>query len=317
MRLSAIDCVHRGLVSLRANWQLVVAQWLQTIAAVVLSFAGLLPPIAVLGLQNLASFEGTPEDWSTLYGDLLSRVAEGVGGCLPLALALVATTLIWLLAFLVYCYFQGGIFGILVSADRQAAPGPPRGWEWFRTFSTRDFRGWGRRYLWRYFWLLNLILLVSLLWALLALGLAALAVYGAQRWGAMAAIGIGCGSAVPLMFGFLVLALWWNLAMADLALEDSGVWLAARRSLQTLGRRFWAVLLMLVLVVVAGVVGAVVFVPVSLFFDLLVKDQFMVWVVGRAFLTLLQWVWNGAVGVAFAAAMVSLVRSEVAEVSWA
>jgi len=313
MRLTAIDSVHRGLLSLRANWQLVLVQWLQTLLMVVLTIAGFLPPIAVLGLHKLLPFEGTPEDWSRLLNDILSRVPQDVGGCLPLALSVVAASLIWLLAFFVYCYFQGGIFGILASADRQAAPGHPQGWQWFQTFNFKDFHGWGSRYLWRYFWLVNLILLVMFAWAMVFVGLAGLAFFAAQRWGAMAAFGVGCGGLIPLFFGTLVLALWSNLAMADLALEDSGVWLAARRSLHTLGRRFWAVLLMLVLVVVAGLIGSIFFIPVSIGLDLVLRDQFMVWAIGRAFLTFLQWAWSAAVTVGLAASMVSLVRSEVTQ----
>jgi hypothetical protein len=313
MRLTAIDCVHRGVLSLRANWQLILVQWLQTLVLVVLTVAGFLPPIVVLGLQKLLPFEGTPEDWSGLFNDILSRVPQDFGGCLPLVLSLVAASLIWLLAFLVYCYFQGGIYGTLAAADRQAAPGHPRGWQWFQTFNFKDFRGWGSRYTWRYFWLVNLIVLVMIIWATLSLGLVGLAFFAAQKWGAMAAFGIGCGGFIPWFFGSLVLVLWSNLAMADLALEDSGVWLAARRSLHTLGRRFWAVLLMLILIVIAGLIGSVVFVPVSIGLDLVLKDQFIVWVIGRAFLTFLQWAWSGAVTVGFAATMVSLVRSEVTQ----
>jgi hypothetical protein len=311
MRLTAIDCVHRGLLSLRANWQLVLVQWLQTLLMVVLTIAGFLPPIAVLGLQKLLPFEGTPEDWSSLFNDILSRMPQDLGGCLPLALSMVGASLIWLLAFFVYCYFQGGIYGILASADRQAASGHPKGWQWFQTFNFKDFSGWGSRYLWRYFWLVNLIVLVMFVWAMVFVGLAGLAFVASQRWGGMAAFGIGCGGLIPLFFGTLVLVLWSNLAMADLALEDSGVWIAARRSLQTLGRRFWAVLLMLILIVIAGLLGSVFFVPVSIGLDLVLKDQFIVWAIGRAFLTFLQWAWSGAVTVGFAASMVSLVRSEV------
>ncbi|MGB5815914.1 MAG: hypothetical protein WBH85_06590 [Thermoanaerobaculia bacterium] len=313
MRLTAIDCVHRGLLSLRANWQLVLIKWLQTLLMVVLTVAGFLPPIAVLGLQKLWPFEGTPEDWSGLFNDILSRVPQDLGGCLPLALSLVGASLIWLLAFFVYCYFQGGIFGILVSADRQASPGQAKGWQWFQTFNFKDFHGWGSRYLWRYFWLVNLIVLVMFAWAMVFVGLAGLAFFASQRWGGMAALGIGCGGLIPVFFGTLVLALWSNLAMADLALEDSGVWMAARRSLQILGQRFWAVLLMLVLVVIAGVIGSILFVPVSLGLDFVLKDQFIVWALGRTLVTLLQWAWSGAVTVGFAASMVSLVRSEVTQ----
>ena len=313
MRLTAIDCVHRGLLSLRANWQLILVQWLQTLVLVVLTVAGFLPPIAALGLFELMPFEGTPEDWSGLFNEILSRVPQDVGGFLPLALSVVGASLIWLLAFVVYCYFQGGIYGILVSADRQAAPGHPKGWQWFQTFNFKDFRGWGSRYTWRYFWLINLIVLVMFVWAMVFVGVAGMAFFASQRWGAMAAFGIGCGGLIPLFFGTLVLALWSSLAMADLALEDSGVWIAARRSLQTLGRRFWAVLLMLILVVIAGLIGSVFFVPVSLGLDLVLRDQFIVWAIGRALVTLLQWAWSGAVTVGFAAAMVSLVRSEVTQ----
>jgi hypothetical protein len=313
MRLTAIDCVHRGLLNVRANWQLVLVQWAQTLILVVLTVVGFLPLVAALGLHNLMPFEGTPEDWSGLFNDILSRVPQTLSGCLPLALALVATSLIWLVAFFVYCYFQGGIYGILASADRQAAPGHPQGWQWFQTFNLKDFRGWGSRYMWRYFWLVNLIVLVMLVWATLSLGLVALAFFAAQRWGAMAAFGIGCGGSIPWFFGSLVLALWSNVAMADLALEDSGVRLAARRSLQTLGSRFWAVLLLLLLVVIAGLIGSIFFIPVSIGLDLVLRDQFILWAIGRAFLTFLQWAWSGAVTVGFAATMVSLVRSEVTQ----
>ncbi|MGB6363784.1 MAG: hypothetical protein WBG64_14025, partial [Thermoanaerobaculia bacterium] len=150
-------------------------------------------------------------------------------------------------------------------------------------------------------------------WAMVFVGLAGLAFFASQRWGGMAALGIGCGGLIPVFFGTLVLALWSNLAMADLALEDSGVWMAARRSLQILGQRFWAVLLMLVLVVIAGVIGSILFVPVSLGLDFVLKDQFIVWALGRTLVTLLQWAWSGAVTVGFAASMVSLVRSEVTQ----
>jgi hypothetical protein len=68
---------------------------------------------------------------------------------------------------------------------------------------------------------------------------------------------------------------------------------------------------MLILIVIAGLLGSVFFVPVSIGLDLVLKDEFIVWAIGRAFLTFLQWAWSGAVTVGFAASMVSLVRSEV------
>ena len=39
-----------------------------------------------------------------------------------------------MMAMLVHCYFQGGIYGVLMAGDRQAPAGKPRGSLWFRTF---------------------------------------------------------------------------------------------------------------------------------------------------------------------------------------
>jgi hypothetical protein len=73
------------------------------------------------------------------------------------------------------------------------------------------------------------------------------------------------------------------------------------------------VLLLLLLVVIAGLIGSIFFIPVSIGLDLVLRDQFILWAIGRAFLTFLQWAWSGAVTVGFAATMVSLVRSEVTQ----
>lgn len=310
MKLSAVDAIRRGLVNLRANWELLLLQVLQVLVVSVLIVVGFVPPLAVLGFDELEMLDPAVQDWTVVADSFAAMVARGREAWLLLLASLVLTSAIWLMATLVYCYFQGGIFGVLVAGDRQAPPGRPRGWPWFRTFTMVGFRGWAARYLWRYFWLLNLFLVVSTVWLLLPLALLLLAVWGETTWGPTAALGIGCGGAIPVIFSILVLAFWSQLAQADLAREDSGVWIAVRRGLHILGRRLGAVFVLGVLL--TGIMmtitlsGAV----VSAFLDFLSGSSAMVQWTGHVLLTLLEWGLSSVVTVAFAATLVSLVRGE-------
>jgi hypothetical protein len=245
MHLSAFASLGRGLASLRANWGLVWLQWLQVLLLWALTIGGLLLPLSVLGFDLATSLaflvEGEPPP---LTGEL-ERQLENVTPAL--LAALVGACAVWTLGFFVYCWFQAGTYGVLIAADRQAAPGA-RDRRLFRTFSHRDFAGWAGRYLWRYFWLVNLfvlfatpVLVLALLWLVL-LGV------GVERWGMSAAVGFGCGGALPLGFLVVVLTLGMWLAMADAAREGSGVWTATRHGLRVLGRRLGASTLLAVLV---------------------------------------------------------------------
>ena len=49
MRLSAIDSLQHGLLNLRANWQLILLQVLQSLLVMVISLVGLVPIVMVLG----------------------------------------------------------------------------------------------------------------------------------------------------------------------------------------------------------------------------------------------------------------------------
>ena len=130
-RLSAADCLRRGWANLSANWELVFLQWVQLLLVAALLAVSLVPPLAVIG--------------SLGAGRALGRA---VGP--SLLLALVALLALWTLALLVYSFFQAGTYGILAAADRQALPGGRRSPLFFRTFSLRDFLGWGGRYVWRF-----------------------------------------------------------------------------------------------------------------------------------------------------------------------
>ena len=310
MTLSAVDAIRRGLVNLRANWELLIFQVLQVLIVSVLVVVGFLPPLSVLGFSDLLAFESAAQDLPSVVESLSGVVNRGREAWMLLLASLVLTSAIWLMATLVYCYFQGGIYGILVAGDRQAPPGRPRGWQWFRTFTATGLRGWAARYLWRYFWLLNLFLMISTLWLLVPLGLLLMTVWGEAQWGTPAALGIGCGGAIPVIFSMLVLAFWAQLAQAELARQDSGVWLATRRGLQILGRRLGAVILLGCLLTVVMVTITVSVAVLSTFLDFFSGVGSAAKWTGHLMLTLVEWGLSSVITVAFAATLVALVRSE-------
>ena len=312
MRLSAFDCVHRGLVNLRANWELVCIQWLQIVIATVLTIVGFLPPLAALGFSTAEAFDSTPSDWPALFSSAYGLVERAREGWVVLLVSLLVSSAIWMIAALVYCYFQGGIFGVLMAADRQAPLGAPKAWRWFRTFSSRDLRGWASRYLWRYFLLLNLFMLISTIWLFLPVLLILLVVWGNDLWGGTAAFGIGCGGVIPIAFSLLVVALWSNLAKAELARGESTVMAATRRSLNLLGRRLGAVLIMFCAVIVISVLIGLGFSMVSSIASLALRNSMALQIGGQAVLSLVELLITGALGLVWSAALIALIRSEAA-----
>ena len=297
-------------MNLRANWELLCFQVLQVLIVSVLVVVGFLPPLAALGFTGLETFDPTTRDWSSVIDSIAALMARGRDAWVLLVASLILASAIWLMATLVYCYFQAGIFGVLVAGDRQAPSGRPRGRQWFRTFTAGTFRGWAGRYLWRYFWLLNLFILISTVWLVLLLLLLMLTVWGDARWGSSAALGIGCGGAIPVVFSVIVLAFWSQLAQADLAREASGVWIATRRGLQILGRRLGAIILLGLGLLVIMITLTVSLVVISAFLDFFSGLGSTAKWTGHGVLTLVEWGLSSVVSVAFAAILVSLVRSE-------
>jgi len=135
--------------------------------------------------DSVVDYERAGAPWRWL------RFVAGGGGPYRLSLRTAAVLAVWLLAFLLHCYFQAGTFGVLASGDRQALPGLPRHRMLFRTFSLRDFLGWGGLYMWRFCGVLLLFgAFTFLLGGGVLLWLLFLGVGGAQ-WGSPAALGIG------------------------------------------------------------------------------------------------------------------------------
>jgi hypothetical protein len=302
MRLSALDCLRRGWTNLSANWELVLLQWLEWLLLTVLLSLGLFLPLLIVG-ANL------------MDGGSAARRAEALARRLAdlspaLLLALVAMLAVWLASLLLHCYFQAGAYGVLASADRQALPGPRRRREFFRTFSLRDFLGWGGLYMWRFLGVLLLFgVFTFLLGGAVLLWMIFLGVGGAQ-WGSPAALGIGCGGALPMGFLALVLGLWVHLAQADLARDGSSVRAASRRGIAVLGRRLGTVTALFLVTLVAALALAIVFFPLGAAADALLSGAPQTRTLVRLLLFLLQSLPSSLLAIILAGALVALVRSE-------
>jgi len=310
MTLSAVDTIRRGLVNLRANWELIFVQFLQILIGAILVLVGFLPPLAVLGFASLDVLESTPEDWTALMDSAAGLVTRGREAWVLLLASIVLSSAIWMMAMLVHCYFQGGIYGVLMAGDRQAPAGKPRGSLWFRTFSVRDLRGWGARYLWRFFWLLNLFLAILTVWLVVPVMLVLLAMWAEAQWGPTASVGVGCGGLLLLVFSAFVLGFWFSLAQADLARQESSVLQATRQGLLVLSRRLGAVILVAVAGTILSLTVGVVFFVVSFLGQLGLGSSFAVQIGWQLVLNLVQWFISCVVGVAFIAVLIALVRSE-------
>lgn len=312
-RRTAIDCLRRGFHSTRANWGLIPLKVLGDLLFTVLLVVSFLPPVLVLGGMALLEggwSEAALQDWiAGLPDELATRLA-------PLALAVLASLVLGLLAVAVWGWFEGGLLGVLVAAERQAHPrahDQAGGWRWFRTFSLRDFSGWGGRYVWRFFWFFHLALTVSLVFLLLLALLVFGAVLGHEAWGSGAAFGIGCGGALPLLFLVLVYALWYTAAQPAVALEESGPVRGSALALRVVGRRLGASFLILLVVFGIALVAWLVLFLVQMAAGIALEDRFAPWLVSYVVLSLLQMGVSAAISVYLLAAFGSLVVAETGE----
>lgn len=314
IRRSAVDCLRRAGLSLRANWPLVLLSLLQSLVVGLLFVASLVPIFLVLGGMalierdwNLASFE----EWVAGLGALLVEQIAAV------SFAVVASTVIGLLAVLAWGWFQGGIFGTLVAAERQALPDAQRragGSQWFRTYGWPEFSGWGALYAWRYFWFFHLSLTVGLVLMLVGVLIAFGTVLGYQAWGGGAAYGIGCGASLPFFFALVVYAVWSVTSQPFLARPGSRVTSAAGAGLRIIGRRPGAVLLIVAALFVVGVAFGLVFFLADQAVQLAADGRIAVWAALFAAIALVRMLVNAALGVFGSGAFASLAVAEAPEV---
>ena len=306
MRLSAIDCLRRGLASSGANWELVIVQWLHGFALTFLLVVGSALPFVALG-YDLAT-ASLPEDLDQTRSELLLRAQ---GRLLILGAALFGMLVLWLLAVLLHAWVQAGTYGVLHAADRQALPGTGRGLRSFRTFAWRNFFGWAGLYGRRFFGFANLAGLLFVVWAVLVPLWMSATLGGAARWGEGGALGIGCGGALPLGFVLLVLLLWYAVAQADLAREGSGLRAASRVGLEVLGARLGAVLFLAVLFLLpfALLAGAGLAAQTA---GLLLTGRPLLRAAAEIGFTLIASFTQGLLLIALGGTLVALVRSETA-----
>ncbi len=311
MRRTAIDCLRRGTLSTRANWGLILLAVLQNLLLLVLLVGSLLPFLLVVGgFGALRGHFETPQ----AIGSWLEGLGALAGERLPaLGLAALASLVVGFAAVALWGWFQGGIVGTLVAADRQAHPeaqNRPGASGWFKTFSGRDFAGWGGRYMWRFFWFFHLYVTCALLLILFAALLALGAGFGYRSWGAGAALGIGCGGALPFAFLILVFALWYLAAMPAVVVEGGRVLSGAAAGLRVVGRRLGASLLLFAVLLLASLVLGLGFSVAQTVVNLTLRQQFVVWVALYGGMALVQWVVSSVVNIFGLASFTSLVVAE-------
>ena len=318
MGLPLSDCLSRGLANLTANWQLVPLFVAQRLLVGLLVIAGLLPPLVAVGVGVLTALleAGDP---ATALEILPGVLADLASQWLPIALGVLASLLVWTAAFVVFCYFQGGLYGVLAEADRRT----PRGADWraFAVFSAGLFHRQGRRLVWRYFWLLNLFAVLFTLLALALLGGLGLlgvglerAIAGGDPWRAGLLGGVGCAGALAFIVPSIALAIWMGVAQAEAAREGVEIGAATRRSLRVLFGRLPAVLGVFALAWVASMAVGSLLAPLWLFGVAGWARHGWLFPLGAdVALAMLQWVLSGVVSLALAAVLVTLVRGEAAE----
>lgn len=308
---TAFDSILRGFATLRANWPLVPMMTLQQVLVLALLVLGAAVPVVALGGGALGG------DW---WGALLAWQPAGLAEAaedfaalvapvaLPLAVALLGTAVVWILAILVFCWFQAGLYGVLLAAERQALPGPPRDWRLFRTWDRTLFAGWARRLMGRYFGFWNVWALAAAGW-LVALPLLVWAAQAAAAtWAEVGLLVVGGAGSLALALAFLMLAGWGLLAPPDLAREETSVGRSTRRALGLLARRPLAV--GLVVGVFVGLWVLVAIAGVGLGAPLLLVDfegRLGLWIAAQAALWLLQVAATMAVATAMNGALTALV----------
>ena len=305
VRLTAIDCASRGVAGLRVNMRLLIGvRVLRNLILFALLAGSVLLPVLALGLDLVI---GLPKDLDNLDGldrgiEWLADLTDRLTWTPQLLVALGAMVLLWLLAGYIYCFFQAGTYGVLAAAERESLGA--------RVILWSDFSRWGRERLGRYFALANLygvFLGAALAFALLATGSVASA---ATTWGTLAALGVGCVALFPIFLLFLASGLWYDIACADLAREESSVKVATRRAVKILGRRLGAVALLLVLFGAASMAIWLALFPLSAWVAFLANDRPLVSYVGQGFLQLVGALPGAALETILAGAWVALTRSE-------
>lgn len=306
-RPSLGDCLARGIAAARANPELVLVSWLQTLATTFLVVFAIVATLLYLGIEAVRKVLEDPSTLEKTLPQIQAAIPSALG---KLAIALVLGSLLLGLAMIVYSWFQAGVFGVLTAADRQAPPAV-RDPAAYRTFLVAHWLGWAKRYTWRYFGYHNLFALLGLAPITALMVWAAALALASERWGGGAAAGVGCFGILPVVFLFLVFGLWWTVGMADLAHEDSGVWRATRRGLDVVGHRLGTTLGLMLIFAAVNFGVMTVFLTASAIASVAGGGRTLALqgVAGVA-LTLVEWLALAMINVVFSGSLVALVGGE-------
>lgn len=279
----------------------------QSLLTTGLMLAGFFILLTALGISVVAWVRGLGPGWpQQLAEDLVTSLEASPPPLLPLVMPLIAASLVWTLAFGLYCYLQGGVVGILAEGEMAAGAGLP-GWRSFRRFSVVAFDLQGRRLFWPYFWFNHLLGGVLLVWMLPVLVLVAVAVNLAMGQAPTAGVAIGCLGMVPLGLLLFAVALWSMLATVEVARPESGVWEASRRALGALRHRLGAVLVIWLLAVAGWMMLGAAFAPLKWGVAIAARDQFSLWLGARGVLLLAETLVSGALVVGLIATLAALI----------
>ena len=310
MRLSAIDCVTRGVSNLRANWELVLIQLVQAVACSVIALIGLIIVAVAVGASALFKLSDGL-DWQRLFTEL-ERLGELSTSWGLLAIVLAGVMILAALLGLTYSWFQAGTFLTLMGGERQAPPQPGIDWRSFRTFSARSFGGWASQGCWRLFAFKGLVSLVAFVFFSLMLALAVVLVtWSAVDLDSVGSLVAGCLLLLPIIPIVVLLYIWSTLGSALLARPEIGVLSAARLALAFLGRRFGTCLLIVLLFLGANFGLGLVFSVLSQGMALVLAQSVGATVSVQILLAIAQSLVSSLAAIAFFAAVVALVRDEL------
>jgi hypothetical protein len=304
MRLGALGSLQRGLLNVRANWRLALLGWVQSLLVALLTLASLLPFYFIFGFE-LPSVDAGMEEALEWTVELSERLLASLVTA-PFWLALIASSALMMLSLMVYSFVQAGSFAVLNRGDRAAGPGAAPPVAGFEAFSWAEFQRLAGKFLWRFFWLFNLILLFWMGWVLLGFLSAMVIVLAGSAAGLGAGVGLAVAAALPLAFLFVVLLFWSPLAQAAMVESDCGVADSLRQGLVILTRRLGAVLGLFVVLLVVSFGMWIVFAMLSITLGTALSMFGTVGTVLSWGLQAVQWLVTAVFNLVIAATLISL-----------
>jgi hypothetical protein len=245
-RLSTLDALSRGFANVRGNPEIVAVSVIGSLAVLAVLLLSIWPWMSAVGIDPQWLLDA-PEltdvsAWSEIAAvpsEILTRL-----GAFFLALTVGLTV-----SSIGYCWYFGGVLGVVVSGDAQAPVGGGREPDLFRTWVWRFFVLEANRLTWRVLAYLSIFLGLM---TLVTLGFVALIVFASllsAKSGAGAGLAVGCGGLLPLFFAFAAVFGAMSIGQADLPRPQGGAMEAARLGFQVLGRRMGAIAALFVLLI--------------------------------------------------------------------